>query len=157
MAAYNEIFQNYQEKYYIRQVPKSEVVEQWFLPDFPVVKEERVTTKVCVVFDAAAKYDGECLNDTIWPGPKLVVVLTRFRWAPVCQLALSVDISEMFLQVELRSGNVGREWPLDRVNEAYSWDNGLVRVVKVKTKNTDYLCRVHRLCPLEYVEDSAEE
>ena len=68
-----------------------------------MVKEERVTTKVLVVFDAAAKYDGECLNDTIWPGPKLqrelVDALTRFRWAPV---ALSVGISEMFLQVELQ-------------------------------------------------------
>ena len=60
-------------------------------------------TKVCLVFDAAVKHDGERLNDTIWPGPKLerelVDVLTRFRWAPV---ALSVDISEMFLQVELQ-------------------------------------------------------
>ena len=73
------------------------------MPHFPVVKEERVTTKVLVVFDAAAKYDGECLNDTIWLGPKLqrelVDVLTRFRWAPV---TLSADISKMFLQVELQ-------------------------------------------------------
>ena len=103
MDAYNEIFQNYKKKDYIRQVPKSEVVEQWFLPHFPVVKEERVTTKVCVVFDAAAKHNGKSLNDTTWPGPKLqremVDVLTRFRRAPVALLA---DISEMFLQVELQ-------------------------------------------------------
>lgn len=43
------------------------------------------------------------MNDAIWPGPKLqrdlVDVLTRFRRAPV---ALSADISEMFLQVELQ-------------------------------------------------------
>jgi len=44
MAAYNEIFQNYWEKDYIHQVPNSEVVEQWFLPDFRVVKEERGTS-----------------------------------------------------------------------------------------------------------------
>ena len=73
------------------------------LPHFPVVKEDRVTTKVRVVFDAAAKHDGKSLNDAIWPGPKLqrdlVHVLTRFRRAPV---ALSADISEMFLQVELQ-------------------------------------------------------
>ena len=58
--------------------------------------------KVCMVFDAAAKHDGNSLNDTIWPGPKLqrelVDVLTHFRRAPV---ALTADISEMFLQVEL--------------------------------------------------------
>ena len=68
-----------------------------------MIKEDRVTTKVRVVFDAAAKQDGKSLNDATWPGPKLqrdlVDVLTRFRWAPV---ALSADISEMFLQVELK-------------------------------------------------------
>ena len=84
-------------------MPKSEVEKQWFLPHFPVVKEDRVTTKVRVVFDAAAKHDGKSLNDAIWPGPKLqrdlIDVLKRFRRAPV---ALSADISEMFLQVELQ-------------------------------------------------------
>jgi hypothetical protein len=49
------------------------------------------------------KHDGKSLNDSIRPGPKLqreiVVVLTRFRRAPV---ALSADISEMFLQVGLQ-------------------------------------------------------
>ena len=103
MEAYNKILQDYEKKDYIRQVPQSEVEKQWFLSHFPVVKEDRVTTKVCVVFDAAAKHHGKSLNDAIWPGPKLqrdlVDVLTRFRRAPV---ALSADISEMFLQVELQ-------------------------------------------------------
>ena len=71
MEAYNKIFQGYEKKDYIRQVPQSEVEKQWFLPHFPVVKEDRVTTKVRVVFDAAAKHDGKSLNDAIWPGPKL--------------------------------------------------------------------------------------
>ena len=56
-------------------------------------------TKVCVVFDVAAKHDGKRVNDTMWPGPKLqrelVDVLTRFHRAPV---ALSADISKMLLQ-----------------------------------------------------------
>ena len=103
MEAYNKIFQGYEKKDYIRQVPQSVVEKQWFLLHFPVVKEDRVTTKVRVVFDAAAKHDGKSLNDAIWPGPKLqrdlVDVLTRFRRAPV---ALSADISEKFLQVELQ-------------------------------------------------------
>ena len=103
MEAYNKIFQDYKRKDYIRHVPKSEVVEQWFLTHVPVIKEDRVTTKVPVVFDAAAKHDGKSLNDTIWPGPKLqrepVSVLTCFRRVPI---ALSADISEMFLQVELQ-------------------------------------------------------
>lgn len=103
MEAYNKIFQVYEKKDYICQVPQYEVEKQWFLPHFPVVKEDRVTKKVHVLFDAAAKHDGKSLNDAIWLGPKLqrdlVDVLTRFCRAPV---ALSADISEMFLQVELQ-------------------------------------------------------
>ena len=49
------------------------------------------------------------------------------------------------------------EWHLGRVIEAYPGDDGLVRVMKVKAKNKEYLRPVHHLCPLEYVEDSAEE
>ena len=65
MEAYNKIFQDYKRKDYIRQVPKSEVVEQWFLLHFPVIKGDRVTTKVRVVFDAAAQHDGKRQNDAI--------------------------------------------------------------------------------------------
>ena len=49
--------------------------EQW-LPNFSVVNNQKTSTKVRIVFD----------------------VLTRFRRAPV---ALSTDISQMFLQVGL--------------------------------------------------------
>ena len=60
-------------------------------------------TKVRVIFDAVVKHNGKSLNDAIWPGPKLqrdlVDVLTRFHRVPV---ALSADIYEMFLQVELQ-------------------------------------------------------
>ena len=49
------------------------------------------------------------------------------------------------------------ESPLACVIEAYPGNNGLVRVVKIKMKNKEYLRPVHRLCALEYVEDNAEE
>lgn len=104
MEAYSKIFENYEKKDYIWKVPRSEAEEQWFLPHFPVIKENRATTKVRVVFDAAVKHDRKSLNNAIWPGPKLqrdlVDVLTRFCRAPV---ALSADISEMFLPIELQN------------------------------------------------------
>lgn len=104
MKTYSKIFEDYEKKNYIQKVPKSEAEEQWFLPHSPVIREDRVTTKVCVVFDALVKHGGKSLNSAIRPGPKLqkdlVDVLTRFRRAPV---ALSADISEMFLQVELQN------------------------------------------------------
>ena len=51
------------------------------------------------------------------------------------------------------------EWPLGRVTEAYPANGILVheRAVRVKTKNKEYLCPVHYLCPLKYAEDNAEE
>ena len=103
MKAYSHVFEEYEKKDYIKKIPKSETKEQWILPHFPVIRLDKDTTKVRVVFDAAMKHEGKSLNDAIRPGPKLqsevVDVLTRFRRAPV---ALTADISEMFLQVGLR-------------------------------------------------------
>ena len=114
--AYNQIFEDYEKKGYIQRVPRSKEENQWFLPHFPVIREDRATTKVRIVLDAAVKHKGKSLNDTIRPGPKLqrelVDVLTRFRLAPV---ALSGDITEMFLQVELQEK--------DRPYHRFLWRN----------------------------------
>ncbi len=103
VETYGKILQEYEKKGYIAKVPTSIAKEQWFLPHFPVIKPSKHTTKVRIVFDAAMKHGGKSLNDCILPGPKLqreiVDVLTRFRRAPI---ALSADISEMFLQVGLQ-------------------------------------------------------
>ena len=52
--------------------------------------------------DAAAKYDGMCLNETINQGPKLqndlVDVMLRFRKN---KIAIICDIEEMYLQIEM--------------------------------------------------------
>ena len=76
---------------------------QWFLPHFPVVRSDNCTTKVRVVFDAAAPWNGVSLNYTMHTGPALqgdiVDVLLRFSLEPV---AFVGDISEMFLQVGIK-------------------------------------------------------
>ena len=38
---------------------------KWYLPHFPVVKEDRSTTKAQIVFNASAKLNGIALNDVI--------------------------------------------------------------------------------------------
>ena len=54
-----------------------------YLPHFPVVRMDKSTTKVRIVFDCAAKCDGISLNYMIHVGPKLqqdlfnVLVLTE--------------------------------------------------------------------------------
>ena len=45
------------------------------------------------------------------------------------------------------------EWPLGRIIESYPGSDGLVRVVKLKSKNKEYIRPVHQLCPLEYVDE----
>ena len=70
VQAYNKIIEDYERKGYIK-IEKTNETNQWFLPHFAVIKEERTTTKSRIVFDAAAKDRGKSLNDTIRAGPKL--------------------------------------------------------------------------------------
>lgn len=98
---YKETIDNYVEKGYLRKVPEEEkTLTKWYLPHFPVIRLDRETTKVRIVFDASAKCKGVSLNDYIETGPKLqndlFDVLLRFR---KYQVAVACDISEMYLQV----------------------------------------------------------
>ncbi len=103
-AEYRETIKTYIEKGYLRHVSSNEPPpsEVWYLPHFPVVRMDKTTTKVRIVFDCSEKYNGISLNDVIYAGPKLqrelIDVLIRFRRNPV---ALACDIQEMYLQVEI--------------------------------------------------------
>ena len=98
--AYSKSISQYMEKGYIRKVSPDEKQpsRKWFLPHFAIVKPQKATTKVRIVFDGSAKCDGVSLNDAIHQGPKLqrelFDVLLRFRRSPV---AIACDISEMYL------------------------------------------------------------
>ena len=101
---YKKSIDSYKNKNFIRKVPKSEVKEtKWYLPHFPVIKPERETTKVRIVFDASAQHQGISLNNAINQGPDLqqdlFQILLRFRKNKV---ALTCDISEMFMQIEIK-------------------------------------------------------
>ncbi|XP_065185956.1 uncharacterized protein LOC135816784 [Sycon ciliatum] len=107
---YAEVLKKYLERGYIRSVLPTEVedagTDQWFLPHFPVIRNDKSTTKVRIVFDGSAKVMGDSINDRMHAGQKLqsdlVKVLLRFCHHPI---ALTADISEMFLQVELRDND----------------------------------------------------
>ncbi|KAK3704311.1 hypothetical protein QZH41_007495 [Actinostola sp. cb2023] len=62
---YKEVMDANIKKGYIQKVEPHEedTKPSWYLPHFPVVREEKQTTKVRIVYDSAAKYEGICLND----------------------------------------------------------------------------------------------
>ena len=101
---YRATIQAYVEKGYLRKVPSDEqpLNNVWYLPHFPVVRMDKTTTKVRIVFDCAAKCNGISLNVMIHAGTKLQQdlfnVLVCFRRNPV---GIAFDIKEMYLQIEI--------------------------------------------------------
>ena len=106
---YKSVINNYILKGYARKLPKDEEVNSsdktWYLPHHPVLNPNK-PGKVRVVFDAAAKTQGQSLNDNLHTGPDLnndlVGVLLRFRKYPV---AIVADIEAMFHQVCVKDGD----------------------------------------------------
>ena len=45
------------------------------------------------------------------------------------------------------------EWPLAWIIEAYPGIDRLVRMVKVKSRNAEYIKPIHWICPLKYMEE----
>jgi hypothetical protein len=82
---YAEAIAEYEKKGYISKVSPTDrdPARVWYLPHIPVIKEDKETTNVRIVFDGSAKYENVCLNDVIFQGPKLqnelFYVLLRFR------------------------------------------------------------------------------
>ena len=100
-----KVIEEYLEKKYIHRVPLDQLssTSEWLLPHFPVVRPGRSTTKVRIVFDASATYQGRSLNTETLPGPKLQSnisdILVRFRKELV---PLAGDVSQMYHQLVLQ-------------------------------------------------------
>ena len=73
-----------------------------YLPHHPVIRADKDTTKVRIVYDASCKSTGPSLNDCLHSGPSLISeipdVLVRFRYHKV---ALVSDIEKAFLMVQV--------------------------------------------------------
>ncbi|XP_065192575.1 uncharacterized protein LOC135823654 [Sycon ciliatum] len=121
LPRYAKVLEDYLQKSYIRKLTTEEVEQcgssQCYLPHFAVIREDKATTKVRVVFDAAARANNVAVNDLMLAGPKLqadlVKLLIRFCLEPI---ALMGDVSEMFLQVSLS--------PEDRRYHRFLWQPG---------------------------------
>lgn len=99
---YDEIIRDYLEKEYISLVKDLEGnPSSYIIPHHPVVKEERLTTKVRIVLDASAATSTDVsLNDCLYTGPNLqsdlLAIIFEFRLFPV---AITVDIRQMYLRI----------------------------------------------------------
>ena len=70
--AYKKCIEQYIQKGYVTQVQELErSMSRWYLPHFLVLRPDKETIKVRIVFDALARYEGHSLNDLILQGPKL--------------------------------------------------------------------------------------
>lgn len=102
-----------------------------YLPHHAVIREDKSTTKVRVVFDASCKgSNGVSLNDTLMVGPTLQQdlrhIIMRWRTYPIC---LSADIIKMYRQVIVANEDVDFQRLLWRDDpESEIEDYRLVRV-----------------------------
>eukprot|EP00731_Ephydatia_muelleri_P027563 Em0019g436a len=73
-----------------------------YLPHHGVIREDKSTTKLWIVYDASARTTGPSLNNCLYAGPsfgqRIVDILIRFRTYPV---GLIADIEKAFLMVSV--------------------------------------------------------
>ena len=111
LSDYDKIIQQQCEAGIVERVPKSNcahelsVTSVHYSPHHAVVRRDRETTKVRVVYDGSAKYSKEerSLNDCLEVGenyiPHIFDMLAKFRWNAV---ALTADIEKAFLMVGIK-------------------------------------------------------
>ena len=95
---YNKVFDEYLNLGIIEKVKNEDIVgEVVYLPYKEVIKENRSTTKLRIVFDASVKYNGtSSLNEVLYKGPclnaDLYSLLLKFRIYPI---AITADIEKL--------------------------------------------------------------
>ena len=89
----------------VEQVDKSEpsvLGATHYIPHHAVIRQDKQTTKLHVVYNASAKGDGPSLNDCLYAGPKfcqnIMDIILGFR---VHKVALAADIEKAFLMVSM--------------------------------------------------------
>ena len=86
LQEYNAVIQDQISKGIVEVVSESEVGDRGnthFVPHHAVIRRDKETTKLCVVFDAFARSTGPSLNKCLYAGPlfsqNILEILLRFR------------------------------------------------------------------------------
>ncbi|GFS99904.1 retrovirus-related Pol polyprotein from transposon TNT 1-94 [Trichonephila clavipes] len=104
---YSKILKEYESQGIIERVLETEKPTDravFYLPHQAVFRQESLTTKMRIVFDASSHEDGQpSLNDCIWSGgnlnPNIFHLIISFR---LNTIAITADIERAFLQISLR-------------------------------------------------------
>ncbi|GFX78405.1 uncharacterized protein TNCV_3034481 [Trichonephila clavipes] len=75
----------------------------FYLPHHAVIRSDKTTSRIRIVFDGSAHEDGQSsLNQSLYTGPNLhsniLELLLCFRKSPI---AFTADVKSVFLQIEL--------------------------------------------------------
>jgi len=108
---------------------KDEVGRTWYLPHHGIYHPQK--SKVRVLVDCSATFEGHSLNDKLLQGPdltnNLLGVLTRFRQE---QHAFMADMEKMFFQGRVRKEDqifVVAKWRLGAESRRLLYDRAPVR------------------------------
>ncbi|XP_059225803.1 uncharacterized protein LOC131997935 [Stomoxys calcitrans] len=103
---YDSVIQEYLDLGHMAKVPipvEEEFPRHYYLPHHAVIKPDRTTTKVRVVFNASCPTSsGTSLNDILYPGPVLQndLTLLLLRWR-LYRYVFSADIEKMYRQIRI--------------------------------------------------------
>ena len=104
LKKYDDVIKEQLDKGIVESVPASEEEEKrtHYLPHHAVIREDKSTTKLRVVYDASARSSGPSLNDCLYSGPSLtqniVDIMLRFR---AYKVALTGDLEKAFLMIHI--------------------------------------------------------
>ncbi|XP_043263007.1 uncharacterized protein LOC122403517 [Colletes gigas] len=128
---YSNFLKEYRDLGHMRDITQSDNKQEgYYIPHHAVIKEDSLSTKVRVVFDASAKSTTNIsLNDALMVGPPiqgdLIFIIMRFR---LHNVVLAADLQKMYRQVKVIDSDTSYQKILWRECE-----NETIRVFKLNT------------------------
>ena len=115
LQKYDQIIKNQLDEGIVEKVKTEPIMgEVTYSPHRHVIREDKTTTKVRIVYDLSAKNKGPSINECLNKGPPLTPllfdVLLRFR---VAEIAMTGDIAQAYLQISVN--------PIDRDFLRFLW------------------------------------
>ncbi|XP_073954835.1 uncharacterized protein [Choristoneura fumiferana] len=140
---YSQVINEYIELGHMETVPEEEIYKNdaVYLPHHPIIREDKLTSKLRVVFDASCPgTNGVSLNQDLLVGPSLQPdlrhIILRWRTHPICLVA---DIVKMYRQVKVTQGDADYQRILWRDNSQEELKHMRLLRVTFGTASAPYL------------------